>query len=95
MHLTRIVPKRNHSHLNKQIKRKGRTIIKRGYPVSLKDLASRLKAVQAIGKITKTMKVVASSKMQQSQDAADQSTAFFQSLRKVFEPMEKKNERSC
>jgi len=63
---------------------------KRFYPVSLKDLANRLKAVRAIGKITKTMKVVASSKMQQAQDSADQSFAFFDSMRKFFLPIEKK-----
>jgi F0F1-type ATP synthase gamma subunit len=55
-------------------------------------LSNRLKAVQSIGKITKTMKVVASSKMQQSQDAADQSFAFFDSMRHLFGPIEK-NER--
>jgi len=63
---------------------------KRFYPVSLKDLANRMKAVKAIGKITKTMKVVASSKMQMAQDAADQSFAFFDTMRKFFEPLEKK-----
>jgi F-type H+-transporting ATPase subunit gamma len=63
---------------------------KRFYPVSLKDLANRLKAVRAIGKITKTMKVVASSKMQQAQDAADQSFAFYDTMRKLFLPIEKK-----
>jgi len=47
-------------------------------------LANRSKAVRAIGKITKTMKVVASSKMQQAQDSADQSFAFFDSMRKFF-----------
>jgi len=86
MHLSRV-------RISKLGKRNKKFFIKntrRFYPLSLKDLASRLKAVRAIGKITKTMKVVASSKMQQAQDAADQSFPFFDSMRKVFLPIEKR-----
>eukprot|EP01129_Flabellula_baltica_P017084 TRINITY_DN9362_c0_g1_i1.p1 TRINITY_DN9362_c0_g1~~TRINITY_DN9362_c0_g1_i1.p1 ORF type:complete len:309 (-),score=82.92 TRINITY_DN9362_c0_g1_i1:90-1016(-) len=65
-------------------------VTKRHHPVSLKSLKLRMKSITAIGKVTTTMKVIASSKMQITQDIADQASTFFLSMRDVLKPIEEK-----
>jgi len=63
-------------------------ISRRNYPISLKSLKRRMKSVKAIGKVTTTMKVIASSKMTITQEAADQASHHFLSIRNPFKPIE-------
>jgi len=57
----------------------------RGYPANLKAVKRRRSTVRTVGKITKTMKTVASSKMPIAQAKANATAPFFTSLNKVFE----------
>jgi len=68
---------------------KKQKVTKRNHPVSLKSLKMRMKSIKAIGKVTTTMKVIASSKMTITQDAADQASNHFLSIREPFKPIEK------
>jgi len=63
----------------------------RGYPGGrLKAIKRRLKTVKTIGKITNTMKVVASSKLAQAQAKAKSVSPFFTSLQKAFGQLQRK-----
>jgi len=61
----------------------------RGYPANLKALKRRRATVRTVGKITKTMKTVASSKMPIAQAKANAVSPFFNSINKVFESLGK------
>jgi F-type H+-transporting ATPase subunit gamma len=57
----------------------------RGYPANLKALKRRRATVRTVGKITKTMKTVASSKMPIAQAKATATSPFFLTLNRAFE----------
>eukprot|EP01130_Rhizamoeba_saxonica_P001828 TRINITY_DN11663_c0_g1_i1.p1 TRINITY_DN11663_c0_g1~~TRINITY_DN11663_c0_g1_i1.p1 ORF type:complete len:306 (-),score=75.43 TRINITY_DN11663_c0_g1_i1:54-971(-) len=59
---------------------------------SLKELKLRQASVKSIGKITNTMKVVASSKLQGVQNAAAMTSDFFRSQEKLFSPLAPNNQ---
>lgn len=71
--------------------RNRRYIIEKGMPRHITDLASgRLKSIKNIEKITKTMKIVASTKLTRAQKAMRDSRIYGQTSNKVFEEAETK-----
>jgi F-type H+-transporting ATPase subunit gamma len=64
----------------------------RGYPANLKAVKRRRATVRTVGKITKTMKTVASSKMPIAQAKAASISPFFLTLNKALEAIGKKPE---
>jgi len=61
----------------------------RGYPANLKAVKRRRATVRTVGKITKTMKTVASSKMPFAQAKAQTTAPFFTSMNKALEAIGK------
>eukprot|EP01128_Nolandella_sp_AFSM9_P000417 TRINITY_DN10579_c0_g1_i1.p1 TRINITY_DN10579_c0_g1~~TRINITY_DN10579_c0_g1_i1.p1 ORF type:complete len:324 (+),score=99.55 TRINITY_DN10579_c0_g1_i1:52-972(+) len=59
----------------------------RGYPANLKALKRRRDTVTTVGKITATMKVVASSRLPAAQAKAEAVSPVFRGMKKVFEPL--------
>ncbi|KAI0021013.1 ATP synthase F1 gamma [Xylariomycetidae sp. FL0641] len=60
-----------------------------GY-ATLREIEGRLKSIRNIEKITKTMKIVASTKLTRAQKAMNESQAYGQTSQKVFEAAETK-----
>lgn len=65
-----------------------------GCPMYLTMLAGRLKSIRNIEKITKTMKIVASTKLTRAQKAMNDSRSYGQTSNEVFEKAETKPEEN-